>query len=232
MARLRRIVLPGQAHLIIQRGHNGQRVFVDEPTGKRYLASLREAAREARVAIHAYGLLGTEVRLLATPSDAAGLARMMQSIGRRFVRLFNRRHGRSGTPWEGRFRSAAIEARAHFLDCLRFVEEAGGGAPARGPGAEGVRSSAAHHLAGRVDAARPGPPGLLGPGQHAVRARGRLPAARIASPSPRRGWPRSACGDARVGARIDAFAAQAADQAQRQARPASAGPPSQKLRAD
>ena len=225
MARLRRIVLPGQAHVIIHRGHNGQRVFVDERDRETYLASLREAAREARVAIHAYGLFGTEVRLLATPSDAAGLARMMQSVGRRFVRLFNLRHGRSGTPWEGRFRSAAIEARAHFLDCLRFVEEAGGGAPARGPGSEGVRSSAAHHLAGRDDGVVQAHPAYWALGntpferEAAYRqlASQPIPAPRLAAilHAAMHGWTLGS----------DAFAAQAADQAQRQARPSSPGRP-------
>ncbi|HWI12301.1 MAG TPA: transposase, partial [Burkholderiaceae bacterium] len=114
--------MPGQAHVIIHRGHNGQTVFVDDRDRAGYLSSLRDAAGEAGVAIHGYGLLGHELRLLATPRDLAGLARMMQSVGRRFVRSFNQRHGRTGTPWEGRFRSTAIEAETHFLACLRFVE--------------------------------------------------------------------------------------------------------------
>lgn len=225
MARLRRIVLPGQAHVIIHRGHNGQSVFVDEHDRETYLASLREAAREARVAIHAYGLLGTEVRLLATPSDAAGLARMMQSVGRRFVRLFNLRHGRSGTPWEGRFRSAAIEAPAHFLDCLRFVEEAGGRSTARGPGSEGVRSSAAHHLAGRDDAVVQAHPAYWALGNTPFEreaAYRQLASQPIAAPrlaailhAAMHGWTLGS----------DAFAAQAADQAQRKARPSSPGRP-------
>jgi putative transposase len=151
MARLRRIVMPGQPHVIIQRGHNGQDVFVDDPDRAHYLSSLRDAAAEAGVAIHAYGLFGHEVRLLATPRDANGLARMMQSVGRRFVRVFNQRHARTGTPWEGRFRSTTIEAAAHFLTCMRFVEglvEPGGAAS---PASEVAHSSAAHHLAGRDD---------------------------------------------------------------------------------
>ena len=150
MARLRRIVLPGQAHVIIHRGHNGQDVFFDDRDRDSYLSSLRDAAGEAGVAIHAYGLFRREVRLLATPHDAAGLGRMMQAVGRRFVRLFNQRHGRSGTPWEGRFRSTAIEADTYFLACQRFVEGLSEGAGAATAEA-GVRSSAAHHRAGQVD---------------------------------------------------------------------------------
>jgi putative transposase len=70
---------------------------------------------------------------------------MMQAIGRRYVRGFNLRHGRTGTPWEGRFRSTVVDASQHFLDCLRFVE----GPPA--DGADARWSSAAHHLGLRAD---------------------------------------------------------------------------------
>ena len=125
-----------------------------------YLASLSDAAREARVAIHAYGLRPAEVRLLATPETEGGLATMMQSLGRRFVRLFNQRHGRSGSPWDGRFRSTVIEAEKHLIACMRFVECPGASEMASGPRDDSTFwSSAAHHLQGAADpllAAHPG----------------------------------------------------------------------------
>jgi putative transposase len=146
VARLRRIVLPGELHVVVHRGHNGQPVFIDEHDRDAYLASVREAGREAGVAIHAYGLLTREVRLLVTPRDAEGLGRMMQSVGRRYVRQFNQRHARSGTPWEGRFRSAVIEAASQLPAAMYFVEALAE------PGADDVRSSAGHHLTGQADA--------------------------------------------------------------------------------
>ena len=148
MARLRRIVLPGQPHVVLHRGHNGQAVFVDAEDRAAYLASLREAAREAQVAVHAYGLLASEVRLLVTPSGEAGLGQMLQAVGRRFVRGFNRRHGRSGTPWEGRFRSTVIETAPHFVACMHFVE-----APFTTASTDDAPawSSTEHHLGGRRD---------------------------------------------------------------------------------
>ena len=85
MARLRRIVLAGQPHLVIHRGNNGQAVFIDALDSECYLASLRECARAAGVGIHGYGLYTTEVRLLVTPDSPSGLARMMQGIGRQYV---------------------------------------------------------------------------------------------------------------------------------------------------
>ena len=140
------MVLPGELHLIIQRAHRGQQAFVDPHDRARYLSDLRGAARDSAVAVHAYALLDDEVRLLVTPAAAQALGAMMQGLGRRYVRAFNLRHARSGTPWEGRFRSTVVEAPRHFLDCLRFVEGA------FGSGAEAAAwSSLRHHLGLAVD---------------------------------------------------------------------------------
>ena len=122
MARLPRAVLPGCLHLILLRGRSGQPVCTDAADRERYLAALREAAAEARVAVHAYGLRDGEIRLLATPSTAEGLAATIQATGRRYVRAYNQVHGHHGSPWEGRFRSAVVEAASHYFACLRFVE--------------------------------------------------------------------------------------------------------------
>ncbi|MEO7338113.1 MAG: transposase [Caldimonas sp.] len=151
MARLRRMVLPGQVHVIVQRAPQDLTVFVDDRDRANYLLGLREAARGAGVAVHGYGLLAHEVRLLATPRDEPGLALMMQSVGRRFVRQINQRHGRSGTVWEGRFRSAVIEASPHFLACLRFVEGWSIGGSSVSASEDAPDSSAAYHLDGAKD---------------------------------------------------------------------------------
>ena len=227
MARLRRIVMPGQPHVIIHRGHNGQAVFTDDRDRDSYLLSLRDAAAEAGVAIHGYGLVGHEVRLLATPRDAAGLARMMQSLGRRFVRVFNQRHARTGTPWEGRFRSAAIEASAHFLSCLRFVE--GLSEPGSGPmphsGDDAVRSSAAHHLAGRDDSTVQAHPvyWALGNTPFEREAAYRRFTSQSVAASQLAAILHAAMHGWVLGS--DAFAARAADQAQRKPRPSAPGRP-------
>lgn len=152
MARLPRLVAPGLPHLIIHRGHNGQDVFLDDADRELYLRSLGTCAREAGVAVHGYGLRAGEVRLLATPRDERGLAEMMQALGRRYVRAFNLRHGRSSTPWEGRFRSTVLEPGRYLLPALLVVE---GGPPAGTGFASASEStawtSAVHHLGLRSD---------------------------------------------------------------------------------
>jgi putative transposase len=122
MARLPRLILAGQAHHLIQRGHNRQAIFVDDRDRRKYLDSLREVAAVYKVAVHAYVLMDNHVHLLLTPSTAGGISSMMQAQGRRYVAWFNQRHGRSGTLWEGRFRAALIDSERYFLTCMRYMD--------------------------------------------------------------------------------------------------------------
>jgi putative transposase len=122
MARLRRLVLPGQVHHLVQRGHNAQHVFSDDEDRRQYLAALQDAARAGAVTLHAYVLLDNEVQLLLTPPTEAALSRMMQALGRRYVAAYNRRHGRSGTLWEGRFRAGVVQHGAHALQSLQLID--------------------------------------------------------------------------------------------------------------
>ncbi len=161
MARLPRLVLPGRAHYIIQRGHSGGPVFADDVDRRAFLDALREASAAQRVAVHAYALPAGEVQLLATPPSAAALSATMQALGRRYVGAYNRRHGHSGTLWDGRFRCAVVESGAPVLGVLRLIDGlADLEAPGDGHGAQMAKpmaeprpawSSAGHRLgAGRL----------------------------------------------------------------------------------
>ncbi len=121
MARSARLILPGKPHHIYQQGHNRQRIFVDEADYISFLDWLKEAAQQYRIDIHAYSLLENSLHLLATPSDETGLARMMQWIGRHYVPYFNKKYERSGTLWEGRFKTSVVE-ESWVMRCSRFVE--------------------------------------------------------------------------------------------------------------
>jgi len=122
MARLPRQAITDFPHHVIQRGHNRQQVFVDDTDRRQYLGWLREAAGIHGLGVHAYVLMDNHVHLLATPLRDGGLSAVMQAVGRRYVRWFNRRHGRSGTLWEGRFRSSLVEADRYLLACQRYIE--------------------------------------------------------------------------------------------------------------
>src|SRR6185312_8709029 len=59
---------------------------------------------------------------LLTPLDAASCASLMRDLGQRYVQYFNRRYGRSGTLWEGRFRSCLVDSARYVLGCYRYIE--------------------------------------------------------------------------------------------------------------
>ena len=122
MPRPLRFVLPGHTLHVIQRGNNRGPCFDDDEDRKRYLTVLLRASDRARCAIHAYVLMSNHVHLLVTASDASAAARMMQVMGPAYVRYFNRRHGRTGTLWEGRYRSGLIDSERYFLQCSRYIE--------------------------------------------------------------------------------------------------------------
>lgn len=122
MARLPRLSIPGLPHHIIHRGHNRQPVFTDEADRERLLVLLAEQARAHQVAVHAYVLLDSQIELLATPEDAEGVARMMQGVGRAYVRYINARTGRSGTLWEGRYRAGVLQPARYLLACMASMD--------------------------------------------------------------------------------------------------------------
>jgi putative transposase len=122
MARLPRLALADQAHLVLQRALPGQNAFADDGDRRAYLDALAGAARAAPVAVHAYALLEHEVLLLLSPREPAALSLAMQAVGRRYVAAFNRRHARRGTLWDGRFRCAVVEPGPALLDALLYVD--------------------------------------------------------------------------------------------------------------
>jgi len=122
MARLPRLTLAGHLHHVIQRGNNRQPIFIDSEDFELMLALLADSAQKYAVSVHAYVLMGNHFHLLATPSTADGLPQMMQAVGRRYVQYFNRRHARTGTLWEGRYRSTVLEPERYLLPCMVYLD--------------------------------------------------------------------------------------------------------------
>lgn len=121
MARQARTVIPGQAMHVMVRGNNREVLFFDDADRKIYLDWLREAAKQFACSVHAFAMMPNHVHLLVTPSHANSLAKTMQSLGRRYAQYFNQKHHRSGTIWEGRYRSSLIDPE-YFLRCQRYIE--------------------------------------------------------------------------------------------------------------
>ena len=122
MPRRPRLHLPNLPLHLVQRGNDHQPCFLDDRDRCRYLDDLRVLARENACAVHAYVLMTNHVHLLLTPGASARVDRMMQALGRRYVRWFNDTHARSGTLWEGRYRSGPVHAEDYLLRCHRYIE--------------------------------------------------------------------------------------------------------------
>ncbi len=151
MARLPRLTLPGRLHHVLQRGNNRQPIFVDREDFETMLALLTDNAQRYAVAVHAYVLMDNHFHLLATPSTASGLPQMMQAVGRSYVQYFNRRHGRTGTLWEGRYRSTVLQPERYLLPCMVYLDLNPVRAGLVAQAADYLWSSHAHWLGLRVD---------------------------------------------------------------------------------
>jgi putative transposase len=122
MGRHARLVVPHVALHIYQRGNNHQDCFLRRSDYLIYLAILRDVCRTRPCALHAYCLMTNHVHLLLTPEDAGVCARMMRDLAGRYASYFNRRYGRTGTLWEGRFGSCLVDSARYVLGCYRYVE--------------------------------------------------------------------------------------------------------------
>ena len=122
MARKPRLNLVGIPQHIIQRGNNRQACFASDEDMAAYMHWLHESADEYGVQIHAWVLMTNHIHLLATPTEADAVSKMMQRLGRYYVRYFNQSYGRSGTLWEGRFKSCLVSDDDYFLLCQRYIE--------------------------------------------------------------------------------------------------------------
>jgi putative transposase len=122
MARLPRFDLAGVPQHVVQRGNNRLPCFLDDEDRQRYLQCLRQALSRFGCRLHAYVLMSNHAHLLLTPDEAGCVSRLMHTFARNYVGSFNGRHGRTGTLWEGRFKSCLVDSERYFLTCSRYIE--------------------------------------------------------------------------------------------------------------
>lgn len=151
MARLPRLGVAAWPHLVVQGVHDGQALARDDADRALLLQTLREAARTHGVSIHAYCLAPDHFHLLLTPEHETSLSLFMQAVGRRYVSAYNRRHGRQGGLWAGRYRATVLDPAQYVLDAMVWIEthaqRAGGVSPLQ----DDAWSSARHHLGRHSD---------------------------------------------------------------------------------
>ncbi len=122
MARKPRLYVEGCAQHIIQRGNNRDVCFYDEADYAFHLDKLKDASERHDVKVHAFVLMTNHVHLLVTPGDPTGAPKLMQSLGRDYVRYINITYKRTGSLWEGRFKLCLVSSDRYFLVVSRYIE--------------------------------------------------------------------------------------------------------------
>lgn len=122
MPRRPRLTLPNIPLHIIQRGNNRQACFFADEDYQLYLQWLREYSEKTECQVHAYVLMTNHVHLLLSSTKSDGAGSLMKALGQRYVQYVNRTYRRSGTLWEGRFRSCLTQEDRYLLKCHRYIE--------------------------------------------------------------------------------------------------------------
>ena len=122
MPRHARLRLAGLPLHVIQRGNNRTACFAADCDYRLYLALIGELAPKFGCELHAYVLMTNHAHLLMTPRDAQGASHLMKHLGQRYVQYVNRLYQRTGSLWEGRFRSSVIDSDGYLLRCYRYIE--------------------------------------------------------------------------------------------------------------
>lgn len=122
MPRKPRVNVKGVPQHVIQRGNNRQACFFTDQDYTVYLAKLHEYSILHEVNIHSYVLMTNHVHLLMTPETKPGISKLIQSVGRYYVRYINQTYNRTGTLWEGRFKSTLVDSERYFLVLSRYIE--------------------------------------------------------------------------------------------------------------
>ena len=123
LARMPRYAAPGMTQHIIQRGTNRSVIFVLDSDYRFFLECLREACEKHGCQVHAYVLMTNHVHLLVTPTTTFAIARVMQSVCRRYIRRFNDLHQRTGTLCQGRYRATLVDTEGYLFACHRYIED-------------------------------------------------------------------------------------------------------------
>lgn len=122
MARLSRIVIPNQPLHIMHRGNNRQALFKSDEDMMRIKEDIALSLLKSQCSLHAYVIMSNHIHLLITPENKAQLAIFMQSLANRYVRYFNAIHQRTGTIWEGRFKSCLVDSEQYLFTLHKYIE--------------------------------------------------------------------------------------------------------------
>jgi len=123
LARKNRVYVKNTSQHIILKSLNNLVLFQDESDYKTFKFMLEELNKSHSIDIHAYILMPQYFEFLTTPKHADSLSKFMQSLGRKYVGYFNKKYEKTGTIWEGRYKSSLLEDELYLLDVMRYIEQ-------------------------------------------------------------------------------------------------------------
>jgi REP-associated tyrosine transposase len=122
MPRPARLCVPGIPFHVVHRGNDRKPTFFSQEDYQAYLDLLVRSCKRYATTVHAYVLMTNHIHLLMTSTLADGISRTMQFLGSNYVRRINERYERTGTLWEGRFKSSPVDTEFYCLACYRYIE--------------------------------------------------------------------------------------------------------------
>jgi putative transposase len=123
MARYARQTIADIPYHIINRGNNHQVIFFRKDDYKSFLDSLELAKEKYPCKIYSFILMSNHIHLLLEPvGEGPNLAYFMKHISQRHGQYINKYYSRTGTLWEGRYKSSAVSTDRYLLACSRYIE--------------------------------------------------------------------------------------------------------------
>ena len=123
MARPLRTFVPGESLHVYNRGNNRMSIFHDDADYHWFLLLMRRSTQRTGVAVHGIVLMRTHFHMLVTPAAEQSLSWAMKRIGERYARFYNAKYQRTGTLWEGRYQSVAMNEEGQTIICLRYIDQ-------------------------------------------------------------------------------------------------------------
>lgn len=120
MARKPRIYYPGAVYHVILRGNAGKEIFFSDKDRYRFYLLLQEGQERFGYLIHAFCLMPNHVHL-ALQVGRVPLSRILQNLAQRYTMWVNRREGRTGHVFQGRYKAILLDADAYLLELIRYI---------------------------------------------------------------------------------------------------------------
>lgn len=120
MARPLRIEYEGAVYHVTSRGNAKKRIFRDDEDRRAFLKILGSVVNRFNWLCHAYNLMDNHYHLLIETPDG-NLSKGMRQVNGVYTQTFNRRHGKGGHIFQGRYKAVVVEKESHLCELCRYV---------------------------------------------------------------------------------------------------------------